>query len=237
MTITTSKITVEFNQFVDNTLYGDNTLYTTLQPLGIRLMLLTDATGISLTGTNDKQNFFIKELTDSAYSRQTYTPSTSSYDGTNRRVTRTTTPIGVSPGTSLTYQAIALVYGGRSGKKPSVVTPNVSPDTFTLSSHGLSNGEEVIIYSVGGSRPTGISNVIYYAKSIDTNTFEIYSDVGLTTKVTFTDAGSGTIYVNYCRGIVMGFAIHDVQQTILSTQTSTINSNIGFTNTNYAVGV
>jgi hypothetical protein len=236
MAITTAKFTVEWEQFVYNALFVSNTQYSAFFSAGIQLCLLSDVSAIALTGANAKQNFLANELVDSSYTRTAYVLGTGSYDGTNKRVSGAITPAAITPSATLTFNGLCLIYGGRS-LKPATITPNISPDTFSLTGHSLSDSEEVVVFSVGGDNPTGVGSGVYYAKSVDANTFEIYSDVGLTTKVTFTDAGSGTIKLGYAKGVIMAFGIADSTQTILSTQTSTVNSNLALLNSGYVAGV
>lgn len=236
MAISTAKFTVEWQTFVYATLFGNNAQYSSLAGLGIQICLLSDVSAIALTGANAKQNFFASELTDSAYNRVVYTLGASTYDSTNKRTSGTITPAGISPAATLTYNGVALVYGGRT-LKPATVVANPSPDTFTLAGHSLTDGEEVAIFSVGGSNPTGVSGTVKYAKSLDANTFEIYSDVGLTSKVTFTDAGTGVIKLGYAKGVVMAFGISDTTATILASQTSTITSELVLLNSGVVAGV
>ncbi len=69
---------------------------------------------------------------------------------------------------------------------------------LTVTDHGFSSGQYFDVYSLGGGVPAGMTDdydQIYYAKVIDANTIEVYSDSGLTSVVDITGAGSGTMYV------------------------------------------
>lgn len=63
-------------------------------------------------------------------------------------------------------------------------------DTFTLNSHGLSNGDTIIFSSLGDAVGTGLAiNTIYYIISSTDNTFEISTSSG-GTAVDITSAGT-----------------------------------------------
>lgn len=86
-----------------------------------------------------------------------------------------------------------ICWGGRLGKS---VTVNASTDLVTLTNHGLRNSTGVAFTS--GTLPTvsGAAlalNTIYFAKSIASNTFELYYDNALTSKINFTSTGSSLI--------------------------------------------
>ena len=64
-----------------------------------------------------------------------------------------------------------------------------SDDIFTKASHGLSTGDKVQVTDIGGA--TGaVTFTDRYVKKLTDNTFELYSDSALTTKVTTTVDGA-----------------------------------------------
>ncbi|MET8511962.1 hypothetical protein [Streptomyces sp. NPDC005077] len=71
---------------------------------------------------------------------------------------------------------------------------NTTTDQITVTAHGLpSTPGWAVTFSSTGTLPGGLStSTTYYAKRIDTNTLEIYSNATLTTKVDLTSVGSGT---------------------------------------------
>jgi len=75
---------------------------------------------------------------------------------------------------------------------------NTTTNRITVTSHPFTNAEAVNVTSYG-KVPGGISGntaEFYYIKSIDSNTVELYSDVGLTTIVNLTSAtGGGQHYI------------------------------------------
>jgi len=86
-----------------------------------------------------------------------------------------------------------ICWGGRTGKS---VTAATATDLVTLTNHGLRNATGVAFTS--GTLPTVADaalalNTIYYAKYIAANTFELYYDVALTSKINFTSTGSALL--------------------------------------------
>jgi len=86
-----------------------------------------------------------------------------------------------------------VVWGGLTGNS---VTANSTTDLLTLTNHGLRNGFAVFFSS--GTLPTvsGAAlalNTLYYTKPIASNTFELYYDSALTSKIDFTSNGASLI--------------------------------------------
>ena len=86
-----------------------------------------------------------------------------------------------------------ICWGGRTGKS---VTVDASTDYVTLTNHGLKNGKGVAFAS--GTLPSVsgaalVTGTTYYAKWISNNTFELYYDSGLTSKINFTSAGASLV--------------------------------------------
>lgn len=109
-----------------------------------------------------------------------------------------------SGGTLYSFTHWAMIYGrGANANKP-ITAINTGTGVFTCTGHGLTNGDKVIITG-SGSQPGGVAVQIYYAKSLTSSTFEIYTTSGLTTKVTPTSAGTGTIHLRYANGSIGPF--------------------------------
>ena len=90
-----------------------------------------------------------------------------------------------------------ICFGGKGTTK--TVTFGAS-NLVTLTNHGLRNGTGVQFS--GGTLPTQnggptalAENTTYYAKYIDANTFELYTEAALTNKILFNNNDSGTIYI------------------------------------------
>lgn len=98
-----------------------------------------------------------------------------------------------------------LIWQGRGGARSNqpitaVRTSSGSPaNTLVSNSHGLSDGDKVVIAS-SGSLPGGIATQVYYAKAVDANTIKLFTDSGLVTAVTISDAGTGTHRLCYANG-------------------------------------
>ncbi len=70
----------------------------------------------------------------------------------------------------------------------------------TAFNHGLSNGDEIFLVENGGL-PTGLAeDTKYFAGTIAATTFQLFSDSGLTTLVTFTTDGTEPNYYNHAQG-------------------------------------
>lgn len=76
-------------------------------------------------------------------------------------------------------------------------TFSAANNTCTHNTHGLSNGDTVRFYNVGGGLPTElVSGTVYYVVEKDTNTFKMATTSG-GSAIDLTGAGTGTHY--YCR--------------------------------------
>lgn len=87
----------------------------------------------------------------------------------------------------------AVLFGGRLGKSVAV---DATTDYVTLTYHGLRDGKGIAFKS--GTLPdvTGDAlalDTVYYAKNISLNTFELYRDLALSTKIDFVTTGSSLI--------------------------------------------
>jgi hypothetical protein len=107
-------------------------------------------------------------------------------------------------GASLVYNAgVILFQGSTTANKTASINP--STNRLTVTAHGLTNADPVTLtVDTGGTYPSNGQSVtgstLLYAKSIDANTIELYTDVALTTIVDFTDSGSGTRRIRYAKG-------------------------------------
>lgn len=87
----------------------------------------------------------------------------------------------------------AVLFGGRLGKS---VTVDTTTDYVTLTYHGLRNGKGIAFKSGALPDVTGDAlalDTVYYAKNISLNTFELYRDLALTTKIDFVTTGSSLV--------------------------------------------
>ena len=68
---------------------------------------------------------------------------------------------------------------------------------ITASGHGLTSGAAFILQGLGSSLPGGIiEGQVYYAGNITSTSFKPYADSALTTPVTITADGGGTLYAH-----------------------------------------
>jgi hypothetical protein len=76
---------------------------------------------------------------------------------------------------------------------------NTTTNRLTVTAHGLSDADPVTLGTTAGiptmATTPWTAGTIYYAKSIDTNTIELYREVGLSTIVDFTDDGTGSLLI------------------------------------------
>lgn len=73
---------------------------------------------------------------------------------------------------------------------------NTSTDVVTASGHGLANGDPIRFGVISGDIPVPLSkDVKYYAGAISGATFKVYAEVGLSTLIDLTSAGSGQLIV------------------------------------------
>ena len=78
------------------------------------------------------------------------------------------------------------------GTGKTVTMSIASPCVVTYTAHGLSDGFKVV-FTTTGALPTGVtSGTTYYAKSTAANTFNLYTDAGLTNVVNTSGSQSGT---------------------------------------------
>lgn len=109
----------------------------------------------------------------------------------------TTAPTGflLCDGTSYdadTYPSLVSVLLGRFGYGTGqTFTANAGTDFITANSHGLSNGDIVLLTTTSALPGGTTANTVYYVINKTTNTFQISTSVG-GAAVNITDAGTGT---------------------------------------------
>lgn len=114
----------------------------------------------------------------------------------------------------------AVLWQGRGATANKLITSvNASTDQIACASHGLINGDLVFVRSTG-TLPGGLSIQRYYAKAVDLDLFELYTNEVLTSKVNITSAGAGTLYLQYANGVP--FALQSITGTINPGTTKTI---------------
>jgi hypothetical protein len=132
----------------------------------------------------------------------TYTLDSATYDATDNRVEAPSfnaTFVGAAAGSVYSHTHIAMIRGRGGDANKEITSIDTGTDVFTCTGHGLTDGDLVFVTSTG-TLPAGLDIELYYANALSTNTFELYTDAGLTTKVNVTSAGSGTLYLRYANG-------------------------------------
>ena len=91
---------------------------------------------------------------------------------------------------------------------------------FTLYYHELNTGDRLYITpGENGAVPSGISlSYRYYVKVLDGNTFELYLDESLSTKVNINNTGSLPVYARYANGRVAVIITEDAPIQLLDGQ-------------------
>lgn len=163
-------------------------------------VLLTNAS--SFTDISDIATIVQSEVLEQfGYARAQYNPSPGSYDVTQSRYEMPTVPTSFNAaGGGIQFDRAVLI-SNASAIANKTFTADASTNRLTVVAHSLVNGDKVVpTADAGGTLPSGLSNTIYYAKLIDTNTIELYTDSALTTIVDFTSNGSGTLRLRYANG-------------------------------------
>lgn len=95
-------------------------------------------------------------------------------------------------------------------KIKATVTVVSATDIWTSSANGLTNGDIVLLSNSGGALPDGASATTrYYVKTIDADTFYLYTDSEFRTLLNVTDTGSGTNSFNLqCRAMNVADYMH-----------------------------
>ena len=135
------------------------------------------------------------------YTRVQYNPGMGAYDAAQSRyeMPGVTIPLNATGGAIQYDRAVLLANAHPTANK--IFTANAATNRLTVTAHGLSNGDAVVPSSDPASTlPTGMSAIAYYAKAIDANTVELYTESALTNIVDFSDAGSGTLRLRYAQG-------------------------------------
>lgn len=81
--------------------------------------------------------------------------------------------------------------------------------------HGLTDGDAVMITtSAQGELPAGLDGLTrYYARGVDADSFELFTDSQLTTPVTFTSNGS-ELTLRHANGVVGPYKLMSTERTI-----------------------
>lgn len=163
-------------------------------------VLLTNAS--SFADTADMAAIVISEVVQEfGYARAQYNPSSGSYDATQTRyeMPSVATTFTASGGAIQFDRAVLISDGSVIANK--IFTADAATNRISVAAHSLINGDKVVpTADASGSLPGGLSSIVYYSKSIDANTIELYTDSNLATLVDFTTNGSGKLRLRYANG-------------------------------------
>jgi hypothetical protein len=172
-------------------------------------IILLNVTG-TISATSSDAEILQYECIQSAggYAPQplSYTAGSSTFDtGSNyQKYDATVAFTEAVSGAGYSFTHAARIQGRGANANKQVSSIDTSTDRLTVLNHGLTNGDFVFVTSTG-TLPGGLSIQKYYAKTIDADNLELYTDSALTAKVDITSAGTGSAYLRYANGTVMFF--------------------------------
>lgn len=158
---------------------------------------VTDSGVSELMASNGEQVFVVGSggvtktvLSDSSIAIGVRCPFTEGYDGTQKALYYFNGLTGSVGGGPWVYTGGSSAF--RVGADVGTVTADSGTDTFTRTSHGLTNGTIVCFHNSGGGLPSGIDIVDhYYVINSAANTFQISTVLG-GSAYNFTSNGTGT---------------------------------------------
>ncbi|MGK7926889.1 MAG: hypothetical protein AB4290_16880 [Spirulina sp.] len=117
-------------------------------------------------------------------------------------------------GLALQWNGFALLANASERANALLESVNAATDTLTLTAHGLTDGDEVIIRpEAGATLPTGLTEDIFYVVNSTANNFQLSATHG-GLAIDFTDNGSGDFRLKYANGLVVQAYVNDQTQTI-----------------------
>lgn len=195
-----------------------------------RMLLATSAIA---TGTNDGICKWVADelpVGTNGYARASVTISgAGTYDSGDARWEGATQEFAFSAsGGSLTYDRAVILVDAVATPLVATVAADTAVDPatnrITATGHGLSNGTRVTVRATaGGTLPAGLTaGGTYYAKAVDANTVELYTEAALTTVVDITADGTGSMQILNCAGAVHSVWTQSPAISILDGQTHTL---------------
>lgn len=180
---------------------------TRVKPTSIRGILCNFPNPAAITDQTSLATILAGELPEINGYARTVIPTTidsSAYNTTVNAWRLTWARSFSATGASLTYNAIATLWNAPATANKIVTALDTGTDRLTVAGHGLAGDPVTLTVDTGGTYPANGQSVgnetLLYAKSIDANTVELYTNVGLTTIVNFTSAGTGTLRLRYAAG-------------------------------------
>lgn len=120
------------------------------------------------------------------------------------------------------------IYNG-SATNATIVTPTPATGILTFGgSHNLVENERIMLVgSVGATAPGGTTlGIFYYASVVTPTEIRLKTTSGGTIITSFSNTGSGTFYIRYCKGEVMAVEPQSPPLAIYSGQTYTFQSDL-----------
>lgn len=141
--------------------------------------------------------------------------SGSFYDSSNKRYQMPVVTWTVSLPEAIQYTNVILIADGRGESNVPATVETGTPGIFTAVAHGLATNDEIVITAdSAGTMPSGVtSGQIYYALTIDADTFNIKVATDSTDPVNIASTGSG-VRLRYAKGRLLAIRTEDSIQTL-----------------------
>jgi hypothetical protein len=170
---------------------------------------------------------------------------TGSYSATNKRNESLIDVVRFQgAGTGYTYGGIAVMKGASAFSAAIVNNFNTATNQLTITAgHNLTSGDEIfLMLDSGAVAPTGLTMLqSYWARSVSTSIFTLHPTqadaTGNTNIVTFSNAGSGTIWMVYANGELDAFEVFSTSVAIANGEEKPYNISRFEMNTGNAVGI
>lgn len=194
------------------------------------------------TATTIEQAIAAELIEANGYNRKTYAPGPNVYSATNKRVESPAVNNSLqASGTSLQYDSSVLLFDSSPNANKGFVNTdvNVAGNAITIASHGLTNGEAIMITADPGSTLIGSlsGTTLYYAANVTANTFQVSTTADGSAIATFSNAGAGNMRLRYAKGRLVWVGNYGSVQTILDGASRTLTINTELHDSGYTVGV
>ena len=142
-----------------------------------------------LAGATQSINFNGQRLTNVA-------PPLSSTDGVNKAYADSVAQ-GLTVKLASRVSTINNIAGSYFNVVENVSSVDIGADTLTSAAHAFTNGDRVLVTSIGGTVPAGLATeTVYFVVGTTTNTFQLSLTEG-GSAIDITDTGTGTIQVSH----------------------------------------
>ncbi len=184
------------------------------------------------------------DLTTGSLGAPLYMKMGSTFNATNKREESTYDEVRFTAlGNTITFQGFFILDYADSLSSVQLSSINTSTDVITTAAaHGRTTGDPVIVNTITGAMPGGVTpNALYYARSLTTTTLTLHTTAANasanTGRIDITSAGSGTIFLRNCRGTLRGWDWYDTPIVIPVDRTQIIEIPTLISNQRNAVGV